>query len=101
MSKREQLNVLLKALAEGKEIATLTFPDSRPFKVQVIGVNLREIEWRSVDILCLDKDVTVEHTEMDYTPGWGGNEDGTLVTRTVPYVKDFVDIEYLSDFRTE
>jgi hypothetical protein len=102
----QQLNIAdvmrscLLAIADGKVKCDMDYPNYGKIKVEIIGVNLTNIEWKPINVKVLDKGLKKEVERLEEYNGWGNDfEKPThLVKHKESYTEDWVDVRLLSNY---
>lgn len=91
-------NCLL-ALADGKNICDMDYPNFRKIKVKIIGISFRNINWKPINVKILEKGLTKEVDDFEPQPF---SEDGIIkVKKNISFIEEWVDVRWLSNYTYE
>ena len=90
----------LLAIADGKVKCDMNYPNYGKIKVEIIGVNLTNIEWKPINVRILDKGLKKEVERLEEYDGWGNDYEKPthLVKHKESYTEDWVDVRWLSNY---
>lgn len=88
------------ALSHGKRKCTMSYPNFRDIEVEIIGVSFVNVIWKPIHVKILEKGLEKEVQEWEDYPIMGSETmGGHVVTKKVPLREEWVQVEWLKDFK--